>query len=165
MSKFAGIHVGLMALCNSDIDFRLTVTAQIVELNPFHVCTTHSQCSVIFSTELLFCKKQIFFQLIAMVPMSMCFSLDQNKVHVFTCGSIQDSSGSENFCYRSDSSPEGSLKFFRYWNPRTTYNGSSEMNSRQNEEGRPNQLSLTRARNTVVTNTQLEFVFERYVFI
>ena len=58
MSKFAGIQVGLMQLRH--IDFRLTVTAQIVELNPFHVCTTHSQCSVIFSTELLFCKKQIF---------------------------------------------------------------------------------------------------------
>ena len=50
---------GLMQLRH--IDFRLTVTAQIVELNPFHVCTTHSQCSVIFSTELLFCKKQFFF--------------------------------------------------------------------------------------------------------
>ena len=59
MLKFAGIQVGLMQLRH--IDFRLTVTAQIVELNPFHVCTTHSQCSVIFSTELLFCKKQIFF--------------------------------------------------------------------------------------------------------
>ena len=71
MSKFAGIHVGLMQLRH--IDVRLTVTAQIVELNPFHVCTTHSQCSVIFSTELLFRKKQNFFQLIAMVPLSMCF--------------------------------------------------------------------------------------------
>ena len=59
MSKFAGIQVGIMQLRHTD--FRLTVTAQIVELNPFHVCTTHSQCSVIFSTELLFCKKQIFF--------------------------------------------------------------------------------------------------------
>ena len=58
MSKFAEIQVGLMQLCH--INFRLTVTAQIVELNPFHVCTTHNQCSVIFSTELLFCKKQIF---------------------------------------------------------------------------------------------------------
>ena len=50
---------GLMQLRH--IDFHLTVTAQIVELNPFHVCTTHSQCSVIFSTVLLFCKKQTFF--------------------------------------------------------------------------------------------------------
>ena len=79
MSKFAGIQVGLMQLHH--IDFRLTVTAQIVELNPFHVCTTHSQCSVIFCTELLFCKKQIFFQLIAMVPLSMCFSLVHYKEH------------------------------------------------------------------------------------
>ena len=79
MSKFAGIQVGLMQLRH--IDFRLTVTAQIVELNPFHVCTTHSQCSVIFSAELLFCRKQIFFQLIAMVPLSMCFSLVQDKEH------------------------------------------------------------------------------------
>ena len=79
MSKFAGIQVGLMQLRH--IDFRLTVTAQIVELNPFHVCTTHSQCLVIFSTELLFCKKEIFFQLIAMVPLSMCFSLVQDKEH------------------------------------------------------------------------------------
>ena len=71
MSKFAGIQVGLMQLRH--IDVRLTVTAQIVELNLFHVCTTHSQCSVIFSTELLFRKKKIFFQLIAMVPLSMCF--------------------------------------------------------------------------------------------
>ena len=67
MSKFAGIQVGLMQLRH--VDVRLTVTAQIVELNPFHVCTTHSQCSVIFSTELLFRKKQIFFQLIAMVQL------------------------------------------------------------------------------------------------
>ena len=64
MSKFAGIQVGLMQLRH--IDVRLTVTALIVKLDPFHVCTTHSQCSVIFSTELLFRKKQIFFQLIAM---------------------------------------------------------------------------------------------------
>ena len=79
MSKFAGIQVGLMQLRH--IDFRLTVTAQIVELNPFHVCTTHSHCSVILSAELLFCRKQIFFQLIAMVPLSMCFSLVQDKEH------------------------------------------------------------------------------------
>ena len=46
MSKFAGIHVGLMKLRH--IDFRLT--AQIVQLNLFHVCTTRNQCSVIFSS-------------------------------------------------------------------------------------------------------------------
>ena len=86
MSKFAGIQVGLMQLRH--IDVRLTVTAQIVELNPFHVCTTHSQCSVTFSTELLFCKEQIFFQLIAMVPLSMCFSLVQDKDHVLSLSGI-----------------------------------------------------------------------------
>ena len=55
----------------------------------------------------------------------------------------------ENFRYRSDSSPEGSLRFFRYWNLQNPHNGSFEMNSRQNEEGRPsprpslyNQLSF-----------------------
>ena len=79
MSKFARIQVGLMQLRH--IDFRLIVTAQIVELNPFHVCITHSQCSVIFSTELLFCKKQIVFQLIAMVPLSVCFSSVLDKEH------------------------------------------------------------------------------------
>ena len=42
----------------------------------------------------------------------------EREIRDCTCGSIQDSSGSENFCYRSDSSPEVSLKFFRYWNPR-----------------------------------------------
>ena len=87
MSKFAGIQVGLMQLRH--IDFRLTVTAQIVELNPFHVCTTHSQCSVIFSTELLFCKKQILFQLIAMVHcLCVNFSLVQDKEHVLSLSAI-----------------------------------------------------------------------------
>ena len=86
MSTFAGIQVGLMQLCH--INFRLTVTAQIVELNPFHVCTTHNQCSVIFSTELLFRKKQIFFQLISMVPLFMCFSLVQDKEHVLSVSAI-----------------------------------------------------------------------------
>ena len=86
MSKFAGIQVGLMQLRH--IDFRLTVTAQIVELNLFHVCTTHRKCSVIFSTVLLLCKKQIFFQLITMVPLSMCFSLVQDKEHVLSLSAI-----------------------------------------------------------------------------
>ena len=63
------------------IDFRLTVTAQIVELNPFHVCTTHSQCSVIFSTELLFCKKQFFFPVDSDGPTVYVFSLVQDKEH------------------------------------------------------------------------------------
>ena len=55
-SKSDGIHVGVMKLRH--IDFSLT--AQIAELNLFHICTTHNQCSVIFSIELLFCKKQFF---------------------------------------------------------------------------------------------------------
>ena len=62
------------------IDFRLTV--QIVQLNLFQVCTTRNQCSVIFSIELLFCKKQFFFQLISMLTLPMCFSIVQDKEHV-----------------------------------------------------------------------------------
>ena len=59
------------------------------------------------------------------------------KSKVLTCRSIQDSSSSENFCYRSDSSPESSLKFFQNWNPQESleWDRSSEMNLRQNEEG------------------------------
>ena len=68
MSKFAGIHVGFMKLRH--IDLRLT--AQIVEMNLFHVCTTRNQCSVIFSIELLFCKKQFF-------PVD----IDAPTVHIF----------------------------------------------------------------------------------
>ena len=86
MSKFAGIQVGLMQLRH--IDVRLTVTAQIVELNPFHVCTTHSQCSVTFSTELLFRKKQIFFPIDSDGPTVYVFSLVRDKEHVLSLSAI-----------------------------------------------------------------------------
>ena len=56
MSKFAGIHIGLMKL--SHIDFRLTT--HIVQLNLFQVCTRCNHCLVIFSIELLFRKKHFF---------------------------------------------------------------------------------------------------------
>ena len=66
-------------------------------------------------------------------------------ITIKTCGSIQDSSGSDNFHYHSNSSPKGSLKFFGIGILQNPHNGSSEMNSKQNEEGRPslyNQLSF-----------------------